>query len=185
MWETQVWSLDQEDPLEKEMATHCGILACKIPWTEESGRLQFMGSQKLDTTDRLHIVKSADFKNHICCCSVFQYLPFIVPIFAWNVPLVSLILLKRSLVFTILLFSLSLCFVHLGRLSYLSLLLFGTLHSDGYVFPFLLCLSLLFFCQLFVRPPQTTILPFCISFSWGWFWSLPPVLCYEPPSRVL
>ena len=31
-----------------------------------------------------------------------------------------------------------------------------------------LCLSLLFFSQLFVRPPQTTILPFCISFSWGW-----------------
>ena len=105
MWETQVWSLDQEDPLEKEMATHCGILACKIPWTEESGRLQFMGSQKLDTTDQLHIVKSADFKNHICCCcSVFQFLPFIVPIFAWNVPLVSLIFLKRSLVFPILLF---------------------------------------------------------------------------------
>ena len=37
------------------------------------------------------------------------------------------------------------------------------------IFPFLLCLSLLFFSQLFVRPPQTTILPFCISSSWGWF----------------
>ena len=40
--------------------------------------------------------------------------------------------------------------------------------SDGYIFPFLLCLSLLFFSQLFVRPPQTTILPFCISFFGGW-----------------
>ena len=39
--------------------------------------------------------------------------------------------------------------------------------------------------QLFVRPPQTIILPFCISFSLGWFWSLPPVQCYEPPSIVL
>ena len=39
--------------------------------------------------------------------------------------------------------------------------------------------------QLFVRPPQTTTLPFCISFSWEWFWSLPPVQCYEPPSTVL
>ena len=44
---------------------------------------------------------------------------------------------------------------------------FGTLHSNGYIFPPLLCLSLLFFSQLFVRPPQTAILLFCISFSWG------------------
>ena len=42
---------------------------------------------------------------------------------------------------------------------------FGTLHSNGYIFPFLLCFSLLFFSQLFVRPPQTAILLFCIS--WG------------------
>ena len=53
------------------------------------------------------------------------------------------------------------------------------------IFPFLLCLSLLFFSQLFVRPPQTTIWPFCISFSWGRSWSLPPVQCHEPPSIVL
>ena len=55
----------------------------------------------------------------------------------------------------------------------ISLLFFGTLHSDGYIFSFLLCLSFLFFSQLFVRPPQVTILPFCISSSWGWFWSPP------------
>ena len=42
-----------------------------------------------------------------------------------------------------------------------------------------------FFSQLFVRPPQSTILPFCISFSWGWSWSLPPVQCHKPPSIVL
>ena len=40
MWETQVQSLGQEDPLEKEMATHSSILACKVPWTEEPGGLQ-------------------------------------------------------------------------------------------------------------------------------------------------
>ena len=40
MWETWVQSLGQEDPLEKEMATHSSILAWKIPWTEEPGRLQ-------------------------------------------------------------------------------------------------------------------------------------------------
>ena len=45
--ETQVQSLGWEDPLEKEMATHSSTLACKIPWTEEPGRLQSMGSQRV------------------------------------------------------------------------------------------------------------------------------------------
>ena len=45
--EMGVRSLGQEDPLEKEMATHSSILAWKIPWTEEPGRLQFMGSQRV------------------------------------------------------------------------------------------------------------------------------------------
>ena len=44
---------------------------------------------------------------------------------------------------------------------------------------------LLFFSQLFVSPPQTTILPCCISFSLVWFWSPSPVQCYEPVSIVL
>ena len=43
------------------------------------------------------------------------------------------------------------------------------------IFPFLLCFSLPFFSQLFVRPPQTAILLLCISFSWGWSCSLCPV----------
>ena len=47
---------------------------------------------------------------------------------------------------------------------YLSLLFFGTLHSDGYIFPLPLCLLLLFFSQLCVRPPQTTVLPFAFLF---------------------
>ena len=47
MQETQIQSLGWEDPLEKEMATHSNILAQKIPWTEELGRLQFMGSQRV------------------------------------------------------------------------------------------------------------------------------------------
>ena len=47
MWETRVQSLGQEDLLEKEMATHCSILAWKIPWTEEPGRLQSMGLQRV------------------------------------------------------------------------------------------------------------------------------------------
>ena len=47
MWETWVRSLGQEDPLEKEKATHSSILAWKIPWREEPGRLQSMGSQRV------------------------------------------------------------------------------------------------------------------------------------------
>ena len=47
MQETQVRSLGQEDPLEKEMAIHSSTIAWKIPWTEETGRLQSMGSQKV------------------------------------------------------------------------------------------------------------------------------------------
>ena len=46
MQETQVQSLGQEDPLEKEMSTHSSVLAWEIPWTEEPGRVQFMGLQK-------------------------------------------------------------------------------------------------------------------------------------------
>ena len=45
MWETRVRTLSWEDPLEKEMATHSGTLAWRIPWREEPGRLKSMGSQ--------------------------------------------------------------------------------------------------------------------------------------------
>ena len=47
MRETCVRSLGQEDPLEKEMTTHSSTLVWKIPWTEKSGRLQSMGSQRV------------------------------------------------------------------------------------------------------------------------------------------
>ena len=47
MQETQVQSLGQEDPLEKEMATHYSILAWKIPWTEEPGGVKSMVSQRV------------------------------------------------------------------------------------------------------------------------------------------
>ena len=93
--------------------------------------------------DRAEIISSASVWS-------IPFLSFIEPIFAWNIPLVSLIFLKRSLVFLISpCYSLKLC-IQMG----ISLLLF-------------LCLSLLFFSQLFVRPPQTNTLPFCISFFLG------------------
>ena len=49
MQETPIWSLEWEDPLEKEMATLSSVLAWEMPWTEEPSRLQFMGSQGLGT----------------------------------------------------------------------------------------------------------------------------------------
>jgi len=93
------------------------------------------------------------------------FLDFIVPILTWNVPLISLIFLKRSLVFPILLFSSVSLHCSFKKAFYLSLLFSGTLHQVVYI-PFLLCLLLLFFSQLFVKPPETTPLPFCILFLW-------------------
>ena len=54
MRETWVQSLGQQDPLEKEMAAHSSTFAWRIPWTEEPGGLQFIGSLESDTTERLH-----------------------------------------------------------------------------------------------------------------------------------
>ena len=123
--------------------------------------------------------------NIFCFCYVQTFLSFILPIFAWNVPLVSLMFLKRSLVFPILLFS-SISLHCLLKKAFFSLLLFlGTLHSVGYIFLFLLWLLPFFFPWLFVRHPQITTFPSCISYSLGWFWSLPPVLCYKSLSIVL
>ena len=61
MQETWVWSLGWEDPLEKEMATYSSTLAWKIPWMEEPGRLQSMGSQKVahDWATSLHFTSLA------------------------------------------------------------------------------------------------------------------------------
>ena len=52
----QLQSLGREDPLEKEIATYSGIIAWKIPWMEEPGRLHSMGCKESDTTERLHFL---------------------------------------------------------------------------------------------------------------------------------
>ena len=61
MWETRVQFLGREDLLEKEMATHPSILAWKIPWMEEPGRLQSMGSKESGMTERLHFTSGPYF----------------------------------------------------------------------------------------------------------------------------
>ena len=60
--ETQVRSLGWEDPLEKEMATHSSILAWKISWTEEPGRLQSMGLQRIEH-DWSNLAHTVNFFN--------------------------------------------------------------------------------------------------------------------------
>ena len=122
--------------------------------------------------------------NIFCFCFVHTISVLYRPIFTWNVPLISLIFLKRSLVFPILLFS-SISFHWSLRKAFLSLLadLWNSAFRCLYLsFSPLLVTSLLF--QLFVRPPQRAILLFCISFPWGWSWSLSPVQCHKPPSIV-
>ena len=113
------------------------------------------------------------------------FLSFIVPIFALNVPLVSLIFLKRSLDFLILLFS-SISLHWSLRKAFLSLLaiLWNSAFKRLYLYFSPLPLASLLFSTI-CKAPQTAILPFCISFSWGWCCSLSPVQCHQPPSTVL
>ena len=77
MQETWVQSLDWEDPLEKEMATHSSILAWEIPWSEEPGRLQSMGQFLV-----LHVLS--------CFCLCFQ-----IGFTSWNNQIITFFFLKQ------------------------------------------------------------------------------------------
>ena len=72
MWETWVWSLGWEDPLEKEMTTHSSILARRIPWMEKPGGLQSRGSQRVGhdwvTSLSLSLWGGANGKELACQC---------------------------------------------------------------------------------------------------------------------
>ena len=92
---------------------------------------------------------------------------FIVPIFGQNVPLISPVFLKRALVVPYCCFLLVLYTVHFRMPSRLSRPFFGYLHLAGYTFPSLPCFLLLFFLQLFIRPPQITHFNFLLFFSFG------------------
>ena len=67
MWEIRVRALGWEDPLEKEMAIHSSTIAWKIPWTEEPGRLQSMGSQRVghDWAASLHFSVSVQMLTRV------------------------------------------------------------------------------------------------------------------------
>ena len=130
----------------------------------------------------------------MCSCHLFlipsasvrsiQFLYFIVPIFAWNVHLVSPIFLNRFLVFPILLLSSISLHWSLGK-AFLSLLAVLWNSAFRWVYLSFSPLPFSFLSYLYVKPSQTTILPFCISFSWGWAWSLSPVQCHESLSVAL
>ena len=69
MLETRVRSLAQKYPLEQEMATHSGILAWKIPWTEELGRVHPWGRKESDRTERLSYILQSKYNMS---CTVFK-----------------------------------------------------------------------------------------------------------------
>ena len=97
----------------------------------------------------------------------FLFLSYIVPMVAWNVPLVFPIFLKSLKIFPFYCIPPFLCTAHIRRLSYLHLLFSGTLHSVGISFPF----SFLFssFSQLSVRPRQTPLCLLAFLFLWDGF----------------
>ena len=111
------------------------------------------------------------------------FLSFIVPIFKQNIPFIFPSFLKRSLVFSLLLFSSSFMHCSLKKAACVSLLVFGTLCLVGCTFPFSLAFH--FSSFFFVKPPQITTLPSCFSFHLGWFCSLSLVQYYIPLSIVL
>ena len=131
----------------------------------------------------LFLISSASVRS-------IPFLSFIEPIFAWNVPLVSLIFLKRSLVFSILLFS-SVSLPWSLRKAFLSL--FAILWNSAFKSVYLSFSPLLFAYLLFtaickassvLQMASSVILLFCISSSWRWSCFLSSVQCHEPLSIV-
>ena len=77
--ETWVQSLGREDPLEKEMAINCSTLAWKIPWTEDPGRLQSIGSQRVGHN------WATSLSSFLCCSKAFKFNSFLMIPFAWYI----------------------------------------------------------------------------------------------------
>ena len=125
----------------------------------------------------LLLISSASVKS-------IPFLSFTVPIFTWKCFLgISNFLEEISSLSHSVIFLLFLCIVHLRRLSYLFLLFFGILHSDGYLS--FSHFSFGFIFSAICKASSDNHLPFCISFSWGWFWSPPHVCSYESPCILL
>ena len=139
----RIWNSSTEIP-----SPPLALLVVMLPKAHMTSHSRMSGSRWVITPLWLSWSwRSFLYSSSVYCCHLFliayasvrsrPFLSFIMPIFAWNVPLVSLIFMKRSLVFPILLFSSISLYWSLRKLSYLSLLFFGTLHSHGYIFPYL------------------------------------------------
>ena len=116
----------------------------------------------------LFLISSASVRS-------IQFLSFIMPIFQWNVPLVSLIFLRRSLVFPNLLFS-SVSLHWSLRKAFLSLL--AILWNSAFKWVYIYFFPMPFASLLFIaigKASSDNHFAFCISFSWEWSWFLPPV----------
>ena len=164
-----------------------------LPNTHSTSHSRISGSRWVATLSWLSrslrpVLYSSVYSRHLflissASVSFLPFLSFIMTIFVWNVPLVSPILLKRSLVFPLLLFSSTSLHCSLKK-AFLSLL--AVLWNSAISWVYLSLSPLfLFFSQLFLKTPHTTILPSYIYFSLGWFWSLPPEQCYKPLSILL
>ena len=150
---------------------HISVFLALGEWSHNH---DFLGHEDLFCIVLLCILYSAYVRS-------IPFLSFIVPIFAWNILLVisnfleEISSLSHSVIFLYFLaliteegFLFSPCYslelyIQMGYLSFSPLPLASLLLSA-------------------CKPPQTTILPFCISISWGWSWKLPPVQCPEPLS---
>ena len=159
--------------MEKAMAPHSSTLAWQIPWMEEPGRLQSMGSLGVrhDWPTSFWLFTFMHWRRK--WLGEAQGRGSLVGCRLWGCTESGTTEETYQQQWS------------LRKTFYVSLLFFETLHSNWYIFPFLLCFSLLFYSQVFVRLPQTAIFPFCISFSWWWSWLLLPVQCHKPPSIVL
>ena len=185
IWNSSTWILSPPLALLIVMLSKAHLTS----YSRMSGSRWVITSSWLSGWWRSFLYSSSVYSCHLYLLSSafvrsIPFLSFIEPIFAWNVPLVSLIFLKRCLVFPILFFS-SISLNWSIRKSFLFLYANPWNSTFRWVYLFFSPLfSLPFFPQLFVRPSQTVILLFCISFSWGWSWFLSPVQCREPPSIV-
>ena len=91
VWKTWVRSLGQEDPLEKKMATHSSILAWRIPWTEEPGRLQSTGLQRV-RHDRMTLLSHSIFPHRVSGGRNCAYTSLHCSTYFWNM-LVTIIII--------------------------------------------------------------------------------------------
>ena len=162
------------------------VWLCDTPWMEKLDRLQFMESQRVGYDWATSLSVYSVYLLLISSPSVrsIPFLSFFVPIFAWNVPLVSLIFLRRSLVFPILLFS-SISLHWSLRKAFLSFLaiFWNSVFKWVYLSFSLLPLASLLYSAI-CKASSDKHFAFCISFSWGWSWSLPPVQCHKSLSIV-